>query len=805
MEAETNERPGGKLVDLPYRGVARTASWFVLATGLLGLTGFVFNAPSVAGGVLDSIPMSPTAALCFVLLSGALLLWQGRHPWGVRALRASAAAVLLIATGVLIKLMLSPGQTGGIPLWQMSPFTAGLFILSSGGQFRLARLKPGPDAASTAASGALLAASSLILLGYLYHSPFFYGGIFIPVAFGTGLAFLAFGIALAASDPESLSATPFFDNSLKAALLRNFLPLIIAVILLNGFVDSVVIDLASHPVVNALVVFIALTAAVWLTSRISGRLDYRAVQAQRELAESERRYRSLFEQARDAILLLETPEEGELIIRDANSAALRIHGYTREEMLGKPISFLDAEVSPDQVRERGERAKGAGGALFEVRHQRKDGSVLDLEVSLRRWEVGGKRYLLDISRDITERKQAEKERERMRAQLQQSQKMESVGRLASGVAHDFNNLLTAIICYSGFLMKNLAVNDPRREDAGEILAAADRAAVLVGQLLAFSRKQLLSPKVVDLNASVGGMVQMLTRLIGENIKLETRLAARSCQVKVDPGQIDQLIVNLVVNARDAMPGGGVLVLETALVDREEDFFDKHPELRRGPLVCLSIADTGLGMSEDVKTHLFEPFFTTKEKGKGTGLGLATVFGIIKQSGGEIEVESEPGRGTTFRIYLPHVEENGNGGADGQGGGVVKDKLPGGTETILLVEDEESLRRVGERILQSCGYTVIAAASGKEAVEAAAGLDKPADLLLTDVLMPDMNGQELAKELARRKLVKRTLYMSGYTDDAIAKHGVLEPGIAFIYKPFTAAALTAKLREVLEGPADQAKA
>ena len=426
--------------------------------------------------------------------------------------------------------MFAPDQTGGIPLWRMSPFTAVLLMLSSAGQLRLARRAPGPDRASAVLSGVLLGASSLILLGYLYNSPFFYGGTFIPVAFGTGLAFLALSLALVFSDLESLKATPLFNNSLKAALLRNFLPLIIMVILINGFIDSVVIDLASHPVVNAFSVFAAIAAVFWLTNRISGRIVDHPALAQRELAESESRYRSLFEQARDAILLLETPEEGELIIRDANSAALRMHGYTREEILGKPISLLDPEVSPDLVKERGERAKAAAGALFEVRHQRKDGSALDLEVSLRRWEAGGKRYLLDVSRDITERKLAEKEREKMQAQLQQSQKMESVGRLASGVAHDFNNLLTAIICYAGFLLKDLSESDPRRGDAGEIMAAADRAAVLVRQLLAFSRKQMLSPKVVDLNASVGGMVQMLKRLIGEHIKLETRLAARGCRM-----------------------------------------------------------------------------------------------------------------------------------------------------------------------------------------------------------------------------------------------------------------------------------
>ncbi len=407
----------------------------------------------------------------------------------------------------------------------------------------------------------------------------------------------------------------------------------------------------------------------------------------------------------------------------------------------------------------------------------------------------------DFVRAVADNLAADILQARVKGQFIQAQKLEAVGLLAGGVAHDFNNLLTAIICYGGFLMKELAADDPKRGDVKEILAAADRAAGLTTQLLTFSRKQILSLKIVDLNASVGGMVKMLTRLIGEDVRLETRLAARSCPVKVDTGQMDQMIVNLAVNARDAMPKGGALVLETAIVTPGEDFFCKHAELPRGPLVCLRVSDTGIGMSEEVKEHLFEPFFTTKDKGKGTGLGLATVFGIVKQSGGEIEVESELGRGTTLKIYLPYVEADIPDTDEDKDQGVFLK----GTETVLLVEDEDSLRRLGERLLLMSGYTVISAAGGKEALEAAERHGRPVDLLLTDVVMPGMSGRELALELARRKLASRTLYMSGYTDDAIVRHGVLEPGLAFLYKPFTVEALSAKLRQVLDGPADQAKA
>ena len=404
--------------------------------------------------------------------------------------------------------------------------------------------------------------------------------------------------------------------------------------------------------------------------------------------------------------------------------------------------------------------------------------------------------------DIHDLKMSEKAREEMQLQLKQSQKMETIGQLAGGVAHDFNNILTAIIGYGGFLMKELAKDDPKREDVKEILTAAERAAGLTRQLLAFSRKQILKTEMADLNVVVWGIEKMLRRLIGEDIKLETKYAPSPCQVQVDIGQIEQVLVNLAVNARDAMPKGGTLLLETALMAAGEDFLLKHPAFTPGPLVYLTLRDTGCGMTENTKEHLFEPFFTTKEKGKGTGLGLSTVFGIVKQSGGEIDVDSSPDCGTTIHICLPYYAAAVVGKR--------KDKeadwgalLPG-SETVRLVEDEESLRRLGERLLRMGGDTVISAADGKEALELIERHGKIVDLLLTDVVMPGMSGRELSTELGRRKLIRRTLFMSGYTDDAITKHGVLEPGLAFIYKPFTVEALSRKLREVLDGPADKAK-
>ncbi len=393
--------------------------------------------------------------------------------------------------------------------------------------------------------------------------------------------------------------------------------------------------------------------------------------------------------------------------------------------------------------------------------------------------------------------------EQTEAKLLHSQKMDSVGQLAGGVAHDFNNILTAIKCYGEFLRKDLEPQDPKLQDVKEILTAADRAVALTMQLLAFSRRQIMTPKVTDMNKCVSDMTNMLRRLIGEDLSLETKLAAAPCMVLVDTGQIEQVMANLVVNARDAMPGGGTIELSTEVLEESEELTKAHPELRRGPLVCLMVRDTGTGMTAEVKKHIFEPFFTTKEQGKGTGLGLSTVFGIVKQSGGDVEVESAPGKGTQFRIFFPcHKaalpEEE--AAKIGRPAGAAK-----GGETVLLVEDEESLRRLARRVLETSGYLVLAAGGGAEALKELEKHGKPVDLLLTDVVMPGMTGRELARELAKRNMAGRTLYMSGYTEDAILKHGVLEENLSFIYKPFTVEGLAAKVRTVLDAPAGQARA
>jgi nitrogen-specific signal transduction histidine kinase/ActR/RegA family two-component response regulator len=391
-------------------------------------------------------------------------------------------------------------------------------------------------------------------------------------------------------------------------------------------------------------------------------------------------------------------------------------------------------------------------------------------------------------RDITARKDLEE-------QLRQSQKMEAIGRLAGGIAHDFNNLLTAISGYCELLLMGLGTGDPLRRICDEITKAADRAAALTRHLLAFSRKQVLQPKVLDLNAVVSAIDPMLRRLIGEDLELTILSAPTLGRVKADRVQIEQVLVNLAVNARDAMPRGGKLIIETADVELDEAYVRRLVDVRAGSYVLLAVSDTGSGMDAETLAHIFEPFFTTKEPGKGTGLGLSTVYGIVKQSGGYIFVYSELNRGTTFKIYLPRVEEE----VPLPDQNAVPAIPTEGWETVLLVEDEQPVRALVREILQRNGYAVLEAGHGREALQISDRYPGPIHLMVTDVVMPGISGCELAEHLASRRPDTKVLYVSGYTDNALLNHDMTDPTIAFLQKPFTTYALARKVREVLDTP------
>jgi PAS domain S-box-containing protein len=504
------------------------------------------------------------------------------------------------------------------------------------------------------------------------------------------------------------------------------------------------------------------------------------------LRESEERYRLLFE--RNLAGVYRSTADGKLL--ECNWAFARLLGYTSPaEAMAHPEWWLHDH--PGAHAEFWQRLRREGSiANHEGQARRKDGTPVWViqNVSLLADE-DGEEMLLGTVFDVTERR-------RLEEQLLQSQKMEAVGRLAGGIAHDFNNLLTAIAGYSDLLLTELPANDPRRESAVEIREAGRRAAGLTQQLLAFSRRQVLEPRVLDLNAVIAGMEKMLRRVIGEDVELTTALDPDLWRTMADPGQIEQAIVNLAVNARDAMPRGGQLTLETANVTLDEKFASAYATVQPGPHVMLAVSDTGVGMDAALQSRLFEPFFTTKERGKGTGLGLSTTYGIVKQSGGSIWVYSEPGLGTTFKIYLPRCEEPLEG-TEREAPSPPLELRPG-TETVLLVEDEAEVRRLVERLLRMHGYAVIAAASPAEALTAAKTAGR-IDLLVTDVIMPGMNGRQMASALAAERPRMRVLYMSGYTDAAIAHQGILPPGTAFLSKPFTPDILARKVREVLDAP------
>jgi len=508
--------------------------------------------------------------------------------------------------------------------------------------------------------------------------------------------------------------------------------------------------------------------------------------AEAELRASEATYRSLVEDSPFGIFR-STPD-GQLLA--VNPALVSILGYDSEEELLHKNMAADVYVDPAQRARLLDEVLMLDSLTGESLWRRKDAKTITVRHTARvvRDAEGRVEYFNVLVEDITEHKLLE-------AQLRQAQKMEAVGRLAGGIAHDFNNLLTAILGSADLLLDTLSPDAPEREDLDEIRKAAKRAADLTRQLLAFSRQQLLAPQVLDVNALLTNLEKLLRRLIGEHIELRTALAPNVGAVQADPGQLEQVIVNLAVNARDAMPQGGQLTIETANAELDEAYAAEHFPARPGSYVLLAVTDTGTGMDAQTKSHIFEPFFTTKEKGKGTGLGLATVYGIVKQSDGYIWVYSEPGHGTSFKIYLPRVAE-----APGPARpGFELSASVRGSETVFVVEDDEMVRALIRRMLETRGYTVLLAPHGDEALQLLERHPGRVDLLMTDVVMPGMSGRDLADRVAERRPGIKVLYLSGYTDDAIVRHGVLEPGIAFLQKPFSADALARKVREVLDSP------
>jgi PAS domain S-box-containing protein len=514
----------------------------------------------------------------------------------------------------------------------------------------------------------------------------------------------------------------------------------------------------------------------------NARLYVAAEQARQNLQRSEQAQRQFFEASPMASFVVEVDSQR---ILAANPAALAMYGYSREEFLGLS---LDELRYPDDREALSVAFKAAGDSDIHssARHRRKDGSTIHIEGGSHLASFEGRRARFVMLSDQTKRIRAESE-------LRQSQKMEAVGRLAGGIAHDFNNVLLVILSYADEMLAHAKPGEPVHDATQEIQAAAHRAAELTRQLLMFSRQQVLEPKVLDLNEVLGDIERMLARVLGEQLELAIVRDPELGRIFADRGNIEQVIMNLAVNARDAMPGGGRLTIETANVMLDETFVREHLGTKAGDYVFLGVTDTGSGMDQSTRARIFEPFFTTKELGKGTGLGLSTVLGIVQQSGGAIYVYSEVGHGTSFKVYLPRIRAEAEARGPAQLPAVLR-----GNETVLLVEDEPAVRVVAKKLLERLGYAVLPAATVAEATAICVGHAGTIHLLLTDVVMPGKNGVVLAAELSARRPDMKVLYMSGYTDNSIGSHGQLDSSAAFLQKPFSADQLARKIRAVLDG-------
>ncbi len=502
-------------------------------------------------------------------------------------------------------------------------------------------------------------------------------------------------------------------------------------------------------------------------------------QADEDLRSSEARYRNLFESIPLPMWVFDAETLRFLAV---NEAAVRHYGYSRSEFADMTL----ADIRPLENR-RGLREVVLGPADEKQawRHLRKDGSLITVEIKARDLAFENRSARLALITDVTERR-------RLEDQLRQSQKMEAVGRLAGGIAHDFNNVLSVILSYCDLLLPDLKPGEPIRDDIEEIRRAATRAADLTRHLLMFSRQQILEPKVLDVNDVLTGMDKMLQRILGADVNLVLSRNQPLGRVRIDRGSIEQVIMNLAVNARDAMPNGGSLTLETSNRTLDEEYARTHHGVEPGPHVMLAVTDTGTGMDKTTLARIFEPFFTTKEVGRGTGLGLSTVFGIVQQAGGSIWVESAPGQGATFEIYLPRVDAAKDS---------VRPAAPmtaaSGSETVLLVEDDDQVRAVARGILSKSGYRVLDARNAGEALLRAEAYAGPIHLLLSDVVMPHVSGPDLAKRLAALRPTMKTLFMSGYVDDGVLRRNVVQSLVAYIQKPITPEILTTKVREVLD--------
>lgn len=729
----------------------------VVIISCLTIAGWLTGSDALRAIRTGYIPMAPNTALLFLILGTLVGLYSLAPDRLLLATRAGAvvAISLVVArlceyiTGAELKVdhwfFAFPSERMGLaPVGKMAFFTAVSFFLLALAILLMTSTQRWTNDLVKALSIVVSITGLIFSLGYFYGAPLLYGGRSIPMALNTAICFFVFG--------TGLLITSVGRDVLERHLARDTLK-------------------KAH-------------------DELEGRVQERTM----ELLAKEEFLRAVFETSPHAIFVKDSKGRFTFV----NKAVADAYGRPADQIIG--MTEADFNGHGEEVQRFIEDDRQVLNTLKpkliadEQLTNSKTGETRSFQTLKVPLQLPGSNevQILGVATDITEQKHAQRALENSELQLRQSQKLEAVGRLAGGIAHDFNNLLTVILGYSEMLMQS-ELSDQSQERLTEIYKAADRASALTRQLLAFSRKQVLKPQVLHPNALVEGTEKMLRRLIGEDIEVITALSPNVSKISADPGQIEQVLINLVVNARDAMPDGGKITIETANVVLDEAYADLHLAVKPGSYVMLAVSDTGVGMDAATRKQIFEPFFTTKELGKGTGLGLSMVYGIVKQSGGNIWVYSEVGKGTTFKIYFPVAEATVTAPEHKEATAMSTDKA---IETILLVEDEEMVRNLTTNILREKGYRVLAASNGDEAMDIANAHVGVIDMLITDVVMPRMNGKQIAELVTRKHRGIPVLYMSGYTDEAIVHHGVLDQGTNFIEKPFTSQALTTKVRSVL---------
>jgi hypothetical protein len=784
----------------------------VTVVGAVVLVGWAVDSTALKSLSPNLSQMKANTALCFVLsgLSLALLLRPlGRSGLLGRLLAGLVATVALLTLseyifgwnlGIDQVLFDDPATAAGTPApGRMGANTAinfalaGLSLLLLDAQWR--KIRPAQIGSLVIGALALIA-----VLGYAYGvsnlSTSFITRNVTPMALHTALTFIVLAAGLMLARPNRGMMVLATDPGPGGQLVRRLLLPTILLPPLTGYArlkgqDAGWYGLGEGLAIYATSLVVMFGALVWATARSLARSDVAR-------SESEAREKAILDSALDPIVTVD--QEGRIL--DFNPAAEEAFGYRKEDATGEQMAEL---IVPPSLRTQHREAfahhlttgeSKVLGQRLELTAMRSDGSEFPVELSITRMDLSDRPFFTGYLRDISQRKASEEERTSLEAELRQAQKMEAIGRLAGGIAHDFNNLLTVIGGYSDLQLKELPEGNAMREDAEQIKVAAERAAALTRQLLVFSRHQVLDLRVLDLNESVAEIEPMLGRVIGEDIELATRLDPDLVRIRADPNQIHQVILNLAVNARDAMPAGGRLTLETSNVELDRAYVERRAgaSLEPGAYAMLAISDTGVGIDAETQAKIFDPFFTTKGLDEGTGLGLSTVYGIARQSGGAVWVYSEPGHGATFKVYLPRVD------ATSDDADKVSDIAPEAdaespTETVLVVEDEQAVRVLTRRILAAAGYTVLEAADGGEAIEICEHHDGEIQMVVTDMVMPGISGLELGEELLARRPDLKLLIMSGYTERAIDEHA-LGASVAFLQKPFSSSGLTSKVRETL---------